>query len=138
MPLRLPRFIHVVGLVVGLSADITAAEESAAKPTPQPRPRLTDAHRAQTERAAPAPQNPSVMTMDRVVVRESPLPSGPWKVQPLIEKFSLTQGGYLLKNRGKSFSTEVGLWRHIDIMEDPAVALRQSPRIRMGILRFSW
>lgn len=76
--------------------------------------------------------------MAKVVVRESPLPSGPSKAPPLTEKFSVTQGGYFLKSRGERFSTEVGLWRHIDIMDDPAVALRQSPRIRMAFLRFSW
>lgn len=138
MRVLIPRLSRLVALSIGLSSTLIASDGPAAMPMPQPRPRLTDALRAQAERPAPAPQNAAVVTIDRVVVRESPLPRGPSKTEPVNEHFSLTQGGYLLKNRGKSFSTEVGLWRHVDIMEDPAVALRQSPRIRMGILRFSW
>ncbi len=71
--------------------------------------------------------------MDKVIVKESRLPSGPPKEQQTEGKFSITQGGYLSKNKGEKFTTEVGLWRHIDIIEGPSVE-----KLRMGILRISW
>ena len=76
--------------------------------------------------------------MEKVIVRGSRLPSGPPKDVQREGPFSLTQGGYVLKDRGERFSTEIGLWRHIDIIEDERDQLRQTDRIRMGILRISW
>ena len=80
----------------------------------------------------------AVIKMDKVIVREFPVPNGPPKEQEREGPFSITQGGYVIKKRGERFSTEIGLWRHIDIIEDPRDQLRQSDRIRMGMLRFSW
>jgi hypothetical protein len=134
----IPRCLLLIALSFGLSRYLSAADEPAVRLTPQARPRLTDALRAKAEGNAPAAQSSAVVAMDKVVVRETPLPSGPPKEQQVDGKFSITEGGYLLKQRGEKFSTEVGLWRHIDIMEEPTVALRQSTRIRMGLLRFSW
>ena len=80
----------------------------------------------------------AVIKMEKVIVREAPVPNGPAKEQEREGPFSITQGGYVMKNRGERFSTEIGLWRHIDIIEDPRDQLRQSDRIRMGVLRVSW
>lgn len=135
-PLRSSLFVALaLGMFLPPSAVVAA---DADRKSPMPRPRLTEALRAQagaTERSTAAS---SLVTMDKVVVRGSRLPSGPPKETPRDGKFSLTQGGYVLKERGKTFSTEVGLWRHIDLMESPTEALQQSSRIRMGLLRFSW
>ena len=59
------------------------------------------------------------MKMDKVIVREARVPSSPPKEQERKGQFSITEGGYLLKNHGERFSTEVGLWRHIDILKIP-------------------
>ena len=53
-------------------------------------------------------------------------------------KFSITQGGYILKNDGATFSTEVGLWRHISVLPKLDEARDENLRIRMGLLRVSW
>lgn len=131
-PARL--FLFSLGLVGGLGR---AEGQLAGERVPLPRPKLTEALRAKVEEAAPAPTASRAVTLDRFVVREKPLPSGPPKEVERDGPFSATQGGYLLKNNGKAFSTELGLWRHIDIMDDPREALRQSTRIRMSFLRFS-
>lgn len=103
-----------------------------------PRPRLTEALRARVEAEARKSGARPAVSLDRFIVRETPLPAGPPKEQEREGPFSITQGGYVLKKEGERFSTEVGLWRHIDIMEEPTDTLRQSMRIRMSILRFSW
>ncbi|MBL9212420.1 MAG: hypothetical protein JNL92_18305 [Opitutaceae bacterium] len=122
-----------VSLALGSAADAPALLEA-----PQPRPRLTETLRAKAEEAARASASAGAVAMDKVVVRESRLPAGPPKEEQRDGEFSITQGGYILKRKGDKFSTEVGLWRHLDIMEDRAQADRQSTRIRMGFLRVSW
>jgi hypothetical protein len=99
---------------------------------------LTEALRAKAESERQSGAEGTAVKMENVIVQESRLPSGPPKDEKIEGPFSITQGGYVLKNRGKRFSTEIGLWRHIDIIEDPRDALRQSDRIRMGFLRISW
>ena len=76
--------------------------------------------------------------MEKVIVREAPLPSGPAKEKPRDGPFSVTEGGYLLKNRGKRISTEVGLWRHIEIIDYSRDQLGQTGGVRMGLLSISW
>jgi hypothetical protein len=94
---------------------------------------LTDSLRAKTEAATPGVQTSSVVVIDKVIVKESRLPSGPPKEEETQKRFSITQGGYVLKNNGEKFSTEVGFWRHIDIIEGPS-----TEKVRMGILQIRW
>jgi hypothetical protein len=118
---------------------------------PASRPRLTEALRAEVEnkhvRTAPLDSTSSgnndrkdekTLTMEKVIVRELPLPSGPPKEAQREGPFSVTQGGYLWKKDGRRFTVEVGLWRHLDIVEDPRTELHQTDKIRMGLVRISW
>ena len=126
-------FLYLSGAV------FLAAEAPATAPVePAPRPRLTEALRAKAERERSGASDGIAVKMDKVVVREARLPSAPPKEQERDGKFSLTQGGHVLKKHGDKFTTEVGLWRHIDIIDDPRDQLRQSERIRMSFLRLSW
>jgi hypothetical protein len=99
---------------------------------------LTEALRAKAESERQISAEGTAVKMEKVIVQESRLPSGPPRDEKIEGPFSITQGGYVLKNRGERFSTDIGLWRHIDLIEDPRDALRQSDRIRMGFLRISW
>jgi hypothetical protein len=133
------RFVLSFALSVGALFPSAAAEAPATSRTaPLPRPRLTEALRATVENAATGAAGGAAVTMEKVIVQEARLPSGPPKEEQREGKFMITQGGYVLKGRGERFSTEFGLWRHIDIMEEPTDALRQTTRIRMGFLRVSW
>ena len=127
-------------LFLCLSAAVSLASEAPATSSvePAPRPRLTEALRAKAEREQSGTSDGVAVKMDKVVVREARLPSAPPKEQERDGKFSLTQGGHVLKKHGDKFTTEVGLWRHIDIIDDPRDQLRQSERIRMSFLRLSW
>ena len=143
MPLRLHpgSLCRLVVFALGVGGWLGRAEaQGLPERTPLPRPKLTEALRAKVEEAAPVPTSASsrAVTLDRFIVREKPLPSGPPKEVERAGPFSVSQGGYLLKNKGEAVSTELGLWRHIDIMDDPREALRQTTRIRMSFLRFSW
>ncbi len=139
MSRRLRRCVSTVLLGVIAISDSVAAESSAnSRAAPSPRPRLTETLRAKAQAEAQIAANVAAVKMDKVIVRESPLRTGPPKDVQRGGPFSLTQGGYVMKDRGERFSTEIGLWRHIDIMEDERDQLRQSDRIRMGILRVSW
>ena len=132
------RISLVAVLALSTAMSLAGADRESSATSPQPRPRLTDTLRAQAERGSEdRPAGPAV-PLEKYVVRESRLPSGPPKEEERQGPFTLSQGGYLLKNRGEKFSTEVGLWRHLDIMEEPTVQLRQSTRIRMGFLKVSW
>jgi hypothetical protein len=133
----LQRCFPLLIVVAAASAAHGAEAPIAARIAPMPRPRLTEALRAKVENESRGEAKP-VVNLERFIVREAPLPSGPPKEEQREGPFSMTQGGYLLKNRGERFSTELGLWRHIDIMEEPTEALRQGVRIRMGFLRVSW
>lgn len=131
----------LLGLLVcaGTVPNSVAAEAATdSRSLPSPRPRLTEALRAKAEVSSRDGAKDSAVKMDRVIVREIPLPAGPPKDVQREGPFSITQGGHLLKNRGERFSTEIGLWRHIDLIEDQRDQLRQSDRIRMGVLRISW
>jgi hypothetical protein len=99
---------------------------------------LTEAIRDKVESERQSSAEGPAVKMKKVIVREARLPSGPSKEEQRDGPFSVAQGGYVLKNHGERFSTEIGLWRHIDIIEDPRDQLRQSERIRMGFLRISW
>jgi hypothetical protein len=115
-----------------------AAEANGPAGAPSPRPRLTEALRAKAESERRSEANGIAVKMDKMIVREDPIPTGPPKDVQREGPFSMTQGGHLLKSRGERFSTEIGLWRHIDIIEDERDQLRQTVRIRMSVLRFSW
>ena len=135
----LRRCLFAAILCVSTARNFTAAEvPTASSSTPSPRLRLTEALRAKVEKERQDSAKETAIKMEKLVVREAPLPSGPPKDVQREGPFSLTQGGYLLKNRGERFSTEIGLWRHIDIIEDERDQLRQTVRIRMGVLRISW
>jgi hypothetical protein len=99
---------------------------------------LTEALRAKAESERENEAKGTAVKMEKVIVREARLPSGPPKDVQREGPFSVTHGGYVLKERGERFSTEIGLWRHIDIIEDERDQLRQTDRIRMGVLRISW
>lgn len=136
---RPQRWLPAVVFFAGTAFGSDAGEAPAAlRGMPLPRPRLTEVLRAKVESERPEGAGEAAMKMEKVIVREPRLPVGPPKEEQREGPFSLTQGGYLLQKRGERFSTEIGLWRHIDIMEEPTDALRQSVRIRMGFLRFSW
>jgi hypothetical protein len=94
--------------------------------------------RAKAEREPRDEANGTAVKMDKVIVRDDPVPTGPPKDVQREGPFSIAQGGHVLKSRGERFSTEIGLWRHIDIIEDERDQLRQTVRIRMSVLRFSW
>lgn len=124
---------------IGIAAQSAAAEApTETRSAPMPRPRLTEALRAKVEIERPTTTEGAAVSMEKVVIREGRLSSGPPKEEQREGPFSITQGGHVLKNRGERFSTEIGLWRHIDIIEDPREAVRQSDRIRMSFLRISW
>ena len=129
-----PRNLTLAAVLIGSALAVAGADDA----SPLPRPRLTETLRAKAEAISQEGQSSGTVTMDKVVVKEARLPTGPPKEEQTEGRFSITEGGYLLKNRGEKFSTEVGLWRHIDIMEEPTVELRQSTRIRMGFLKVSW
>lgn len=122
------------GCGVPLAAEVTAASRG----EPSPRPRLTEALRLKVERDRSGEPGEVAVKMDRFVVREARIPRAAPKEHERDGQFSITQGGYVLKRHGEKFSTEVGLWRHIDLIEDPRDQLRQSERIRMSFLRLSW
>ncbi len=131
----------LLGLLVwsGTVPNSAAAEAATdSRGVPSPRPRLTEALRAKAEGSSQDGAKDSAVKMDRVIVREIPLPAGPPKDVQREGPFSLTEGGHVLKSRGERFSTEIGLWRHIDIIEDQRDQLRQTDRIRMGVVRISW
>jgi hypothetical protein len=138
--MKLSRQVSSFALLLCLSvAGALAAEAPAtARVEPAQRPRLTDALRAKAEREQSNASDGVAVKMDKVVVREARLPSAPSKEQERDGQFSITQGGHVLKKHGDKFTTEVGLWRHIDIIDDPRDQLRQSERIRMSFLRLSW
>jgi hypothetical protein len=139
MTLWLQRCWLVLVVLLVASPPSAAAEAPAgSRSVPLPRPRLTEALRAKVETEPKSNADGAAIKMEKVIVREARLPSGPPKDEKREGPFSITQGGYVLKDRGERFSTEIGLWRHIDIIEDPRDALRQSDRIRMGFLRVSW
>jgi hypothetical protein len=124
----------------------TATKTAAADPSiapisaPSSRPRLTEALRAkvENERVREIAKEVSAATMEKVIVRETRLPSGPPKELQQVEPFSITRGGYVFKKNGERLSIEVGLWRHIEVVDDPRDELRDTERIRMGLLRISW
>ena len=124
-------------LITG-GAAFAAEVPAAPRAEPSPRPRLTEALRLKVEQERTPEPDGGAVKMDKVIVREGRMPVAPPKEQERAGQFSITQGGYVLKKHGDKFSTEVGLWRHIDIIEDPRDQLRQSERIRMSFLRFSW
>ncbi len=133
------RFLLLLVSWIGIAAQSAAAEApTALRGAPMPRPRLTEALRAKAQIERPTTTEGAAVTMEKVIVRETRVPSGPAKEEQREGPFSITQGGHVLKNRGERFSTEIGLWRHIDIIEDPRDAVRQSDRIRMSFLRISW
>lgn len=130
------------GLVLATGAVVGAAEvgREPSPNVPLARPRLTDTLRAKADDIARegAPAGGAIV-LDRVIVRDRRhLPAGPPKDQPVEGRFSPAQGGYLFKNEGAKFTTEVGLWRHIDLIDERSEALKQSTRIRMGLVRISW
>ena len=136
---RRQRSILALIVFTGAAASLSAAEAPTSYPlSPLPRPRLTEALRAKVESERSITTEAATVKMDRVIVRETRVPSSPPKEQERKGRFSIMEGGYLLKDHGERFSTEIGLWRHIDIIEDPRDQLRQSERIRMGLLRVSW
>lgn len=132
------RLLKVTALLMSAALAVEGADESSVPSAPMARPRLTETLRAKAEVISQEAHSSGTVTMDKVVVKESRLSLGPPKEEQREGRFSITEGGYLLKNRGEKFSTEVGLWRHIDIIEEPTVQLRQSTRIRMGFLKVSW
>ena len=140
MNLWLQRCLVTLVLFLGTSSQSGAAEAPIAPrgAPPLPRLRLTEALRAKAEGERQRDTDGAAVKIEKVIVRETRLPSGPPKEEQREGPFSITQGGYVLKNRGERFSTEIGLWRHIDVIENPADELRQSERIRMGFLRISW
>ena len=105
---------------------------------PKPRPRITESLRLKADEIAQEVEASRSVTMDKVVVREFRLPSGPTKEQQREGRFSIAEGGYVLKSRGDKFTTQVGLWRHVDVIEDKVEQLKQSTRIKMDLLRISW
>src|SRR5687767_9117721 len=129
MNIGLQRGLLPLVLFMCILPESAAAEVPTA---PLPRPRLTDALRAKVASEHFGSAEGSALKMEKVIVREKRVPSGPPKEEQREGPFSITQGGYVLKNRGERFFTELGLWRHIDIIEDPRDQLRQSDRIRMG------
>ena len=138
--MRLSLQVSSFALFLCLSRAVSlAAEAPAIAPVePAPRPRLTEALRAKAEREQSGTSDGTAVKMDKVVVREARLPTAPPKEQERDGQFSITQGGHVLKKHGDKFTTEVGLWRHIDIIADPRDQLRQSERIRMSFLRLNW
>src|SRR5687768_12883344 len=102
----LPLFLLLVTSPRTAAAEVTTASRSA----PQPRPRLTEALRAKVETERQSTAHGAAIKMEKVIVREARLASGPAKDEKSEGPFSITQGGYLLKNRGERFSTEIGLW----------------------------
>lgn len=135
---RLKGYLLVVVSWLGIASFAAADTPTVAPGEPLPRPRLTEALRAKIERDKSSAAASATVTMSKVVVRDVPLPNGPPKEESRKGPFSITEGGQIYQNRGKRFSTEVGLWRHIDIIDDPREALRQSERIRMSLVRISW
>lgn len=115
-----------------------AKELALAAEAPKPRPRLTESLRAKVEDAGREEAASRAVAMDKVVVRASRVSSGPEKERPRDGPFSTTEGGYILKNRGEKFSTEVGVWRHVEIIEDRTEALSPGSKIRMDFLRIKW
>jgi hypothetical protein len=132
------RFVTFTAIAIGAALTTDGADGVSPQSVPMLRPRLTETLRAKAEVMSQETQSSKAVSMDKFVVKESRLSSGPPKEEQREGRFSITQGGYMLKNNGEKFSTEVGLWRHIDIMEEPTVQLRQSTRIRMGFLKVSW
>ena len=133
------RWLVFAALVAALRVSVVAAEERPSDAqAPMPRPRLTDTLRVKADDLDREVEANRVVSMDKVIIRARRLPSGPPKEQQTEGKFSIAQGGYVLKNDGAKFSTEVGLWRHIAIVEDRTEALQQGTGIRMGFLRISW
>ena len=121
------------------AVSIVAAEDRAVgSQPPKPRPRITETLRVKADDIAREADTDRSIAMDKVVVRDSRLPSGPPKEQPREGRFAITDGGYVLKSRGDKFTTQIGLWRHVDIMEDKVEQLKQSERIKMDVLRISW
>lgn len=134
------RFFQSIALLAVVSTlSTTAAEERVPSlETPKPRPRLTDSLRVRAEEVARDNASSRVVAMDEVVVRERRFPSGPVREAQTVEKFSVTEGGYLLKKAGAKFPTEVGLWRHVSVVPHVDEARDGNEKIRMGLLRISW
>jgi hypothetical protein len=137
MNLRISWFVTV--LVIASAVPLPAAEDPATRSqAPKPRPRITESLRLKAEDIArEADPNRSVM-MDQVVVRGTRLPSAPPKEESWGGKFFFAEGGYVFKRQGETFTTQVGLWRHVDIIEDKVEQLKQSTRIKVDFLRISW
>jgi hypothetical protein len=126
-------------LAVASTLTATAAEERVPRSeTPKPRIRLTDSLRVKAEEAARDNASFRVVTMDKVVVQEGRVPNSPVRAPQTVEKFSITGGGYLLKNDSAKFATEVGLWRHVSVIPHVDEARDGNEKIRMGLLRISW
>jgi hypothetical protein len=131
------RLVLVVVCPVAAASLLHAADASSIGKTPLPRPRLTPAARARAEAVPIEPQTDAVL-MDKVVVGASRLPGGPAPELPSDASFSITAGGYILKNHGPKFTTHVGLSRHIDVLESPSDRVLQGTGVRMEVLRVTW
>ncbi|MDP3070785.1 MAG: hypothetical protein Q8N18_10875 [Opitutaceae bacterium] len=123
-----------------LISPLFSAESSApAVIKPQARVRLQQTSQgavAQVEKPAP---DPGTVTMDKVVVTDSKLPSTPTRrVEAEPTTFSLTRGGPITTGKIGTLPYEIGLWPWTDVMADDAKFKPARSRIDIEVVRIKF
>lgn len=131
--------IALLGTILSAPAAFAAEDGTPSRTSaPQARVRLATALRASPTATDATPPGDGAVVMEKMVVRESPLPAAPRPLEPESTTLTLARGGPAFKNRLGSTLAEFGLWPLAEANPKEAAFKPQKTHAEIACVRLKW